>query len=545
MSPSFSKERWLRNAFVTITFLSTAYAQCIALKGSTMCPGYDAFQIDIKGGISTLEKFGIKMPTFTDVASFDKALLNATAFVADKELCSAYNSSVRVRYQNSMLCASIAHAEESQRCSRPQYPPSLCKTTCEAYAADFSRMVAATCAGDSKATEAASTIQSICSASSGWDSLRSTDTATCVDGVKLEAATCGWDNQAAMCEFCKTNTTDACCAANAAQCQIAPTTTAAATSTATTSYVIPPTSAPTNGSGNTGGNKSDTGLSTAAIGGIAGGGVGLVVLIALIFVCMRRSRRASPAKGNLSRNVSSGSGKYSISAPKLQEEGFSNIQIPMSNLPPVSKESAASAAAMGAGAGAVVAGAAAAGAAAGSMAGSDANKPSFCQAIYPYQASMADELDLTPGDIINVHRVFDDGWAVGTNLNTSAEGAFPVVCVTAVDENALDDDFEEVNMAAMTPMTLREEDQEGRRSPSGRNSPRSSLPSRPASPVHLPRRNSSIRDSAVIPTGTSPLTSSPLAGGSSSGKLTPPVRDTMMSEASSINRWWDGEGSKQ
>jgi hypothetical protein len=108
-----------------------------------------------------------------------------------------------------------------------------------------------------------------------------------------------------------------------------------------------------------------------------------------------------------------------------------------------------------------------------------------------------------------------------------------------VDESALDDDFEEVNMSSMPPMTLREEDQEGRRSPSGRNSPRSSLPSRSSSPVHLPRRNSSIRESAVIIPGTNPSTSSPLAGINNNGRQPSPpmVRDTMLSDASSVNRW--------
>ncbi len=148
---------------------------------------------------------------------------------------------------------------------------------------------------------------------------------------------------------------------------------------------------------------------------------------------------------------------------------------------------------------------------------------------------MADELDLSPGDIVNVQRVFDDGWAVGVNMNTSNEGAFPVVCVMFVDEASLDDDFEDVNMHSMTPMSHREDE--------SKSNPRSSMPSRASSPVHLPRRHSSmIRDSAVIPQGNNSMTSSPLAG----GKLQPPpaVRDTMMSDASSINRWWDGEGTK-
>ncbi|KAF9413538.1 hypothetical protein BGZ94_000686, partial [Podila epigama] len=238
---------------------------------------------------------------------------------------------------------------------------------------------------------------------------------------------------------------------------------------------------------------------------------------------------------NLSRQVSNSSGRYNISSPKMQEEGFGvssaaaipSAPIPMTALPALSP---ADTIAVGAGAGA------AAGAGARiSKAASEGGKQSYCQALYPYQASMADEMDLTPGDIVNVQRVFDDGWAVGVNMNTSNEGAFPVVCVMFVDESALDDDFEDVNMHSMTPMSVREDDATG-----GRSSPRSSLPSRASSPVHLPRRNSSmIRDSALLPGTNSPLTSSPLAGQNAGGRSTPPARDTMLSDASSINRWWD------
>jgi hypothetical protein len=295
-------------------------------------------------------------------------------------------------------------------------------------------------------------------------------------------------------------------------------------------------------------------MAAGTLGAIIGGSVGALVLAGLIiFLCVRRSRKSSGGKkgNNLSRQMSNSSGRYNISAPKVQEQGFSAAMstsqpIPMNTLisSGASDRSSLGAAVAAAGSGAAAGGAMAAGAAAGAGGREASGKQSYCQALYPYQASMADELDLTPGDIVNVQRVFDDGWAVGVNMNTSNEGAFPVVCVMFVDESALEDDFEDVNMHSMSPMTLREED-EGRRSPSGRNSPRSSLPSRSSSPVHLPRRNSSIRDSTVIIPGTNPMTSSPLAGGNApGGRMSPPARDTMLSDASSINRWWEGENAK-
>lgn len=274
----------------------------------------------------------------------------------------------------------------------------------------------------------------------------------------------------------------------------------------------------------------------AAFGGvIAGAAVLLLLIIAMCICCMRRKNSNGKGNGgakNLSRQMSNSSARYNISSPKIQEEGFGasspaaipSAPIPMTALPSLSTPEPI----VAVGAGAVAAGASKNG----------AGKQSYCQALYPYQASMADELDLSPGDIVNVQRVFDDGWAVGVNMSSGNEGAFPVVCVMFVDESALDDDFEDVNMHSMTPMSVREDDATG-----GRNSPRSSLPSRSSSPVHLPRRNSSmLRDSTLLP-GGSPMASSPLAG-VPGGRSTPPVRDTMMSDASSINRWWDGEGRK-
>ncbi|KAF9581603.1 hypothetical protein BGW38_001325 [Lunasporangiospora selenospora] len=364
-----------------------------------------------------------------------------------------------------------------------------------------------------------------------------------------------------MCQHCSSpaGAADECCKSAAAVACPKPVTSsvsAAGSPSSSTTGTVSPTTTPIAEKAN---DSPIPGLSMAAFGGIIAGGVVLILLFfALIVCCMRRGRHNKTgashpggAKG-VSRQMSSGSGRYNISAPKMQEEGFasSNMMnnsapIPMTALPmnnaahtgPVTT------------AGAVAAASVVADQDRKNSMIDDAppNGKKFCQALYPYQASMADELELTPGDIVNVHRIFDDGWAVGMNMNTSNEGAFPIVCVTFVEESALDDDFEDVNMHAMAPMTHREDD-------SGRQSPRSSLPSRASSPVHLPRRHSSmLRDSAILPLGnlSSPLASSPLAGHNANGghhnnNLAPPaMRDTMLSDASSINRWWDGEGSKQ
>ncbi|KAF9196954.1 hypothetical protein BGZ50_004541 [Haplosporangium sp. Z 11] len=518
---------------------------CVSLAGSTACPGFKDFQVDT-GLIDRYNTMGIKFNAFKTLAEFDAAVLSATPFQSSPT-CNNLTTTGNVRYQNTMMCSLAVLDEGSVRCKGGI--PGMCLTTCASYESSLRAKVGTACPNDAAAKTNLETLTRICSGTDAtfWGGLQDT-TATCFSGPVNEPTNCGLGSKDAMCAFCATNATDTCCSAATATCAPATTTSSIASTSATSSATPTPSNNDNNDSSKTGfGN-----LSTAALGGIIGGGVALLlILFAFIVCCIRRSKNKDNAGKNGSKNLArhmsnSSASKYKISSPKIQEEGFAGAMapsapIPMTALPPISITSEPAAAA-------VVAAAAANRASngsniAGGAPGGANGKQSYCQALYPYQASMADELDLTPGDIVNVQRVFDDGWAVGVNMNTSNEGAFPVVCVMFVDESALDDDFEDVNMHSMTPMSHREDE-------GAKGSPRSSMPSRASSPVHLPRRHSSmIRDSAILPglsnlntnsnSTLSPMTSSPLAGGK------PPVRDTMMSDASSINRWWDGEGVKQ
>ncbi|KAI1320288.1 hypothetical protein EDD11_001503 [Mortierella claussenii] len=533
---------WLARALLTATFLAaTTQGACISLAKSVACPYYSNFSVDTSIA-TTVKSYSIKMQAFTTVEEFDKAVFNATGFQTADD-CTGYNASIHIPYQNTLLCTIAVQDDNSAKCKGTPSSGSgaMCASSCTLYQEGLSAMVAARCPKAPKALSQLKEVTTICKRTqpTEWQGLHDIS-ASCVDSLKNEAAFCGLGSLTDKCTFCKTNSTNTCCSDAVAKC---PTTTTAATTT--TNFIAPPTVTQAGGSAPT---TEKTGLSAGAMGGIiAGSVVGILLISVALCMCWRRSNRHEPTKGAvLARQMSNSSGRYNISSPKLQEEGHvAATPIPMTTLPPIKTEPTS----FGFGAATAAAGAGAAiGAGATTIVGREAvGKQSYCQALYPYQASMADELDLTPGDIVNVQRVFDDGWAVGVNMNTSNEGAFPVVCVMFVDESALDDDFEDVNMHSMAPMTLREEDEQGRRSPSagGRNSPRSSLPSRSSSPVHLPRRNSSIRDSAVIVPGTNPMTSSPLAGNQNNngqqagpGRLTPPVmRDTMLSDASSVNRW--------
>lgn len=52
----------------------------------------------------------------------------------------------------------------------------------------------------------------------------------------------------------------------------------------------------------------------------------------------------------------------------------------------------------------------------------------YMVAIYNYNATMEDELNLKKGDRIRVEHQYDDGWGAGINETTKKFGAFPLIC---------------------------------------------------------------------------------------------------------------------
>ncbi|KAI8854956.1 hypothetical protein BC829DRAFT_485911 [Chytridium lagenaria] len=56
--------------------------------------------------------------------------------------------------------------------------------------------------------------------------------------------------------------------------------------------------------------------------------------------------------------------------------------------------------------------------------------------IHAYNPTLTDELPLVLGEDIIVLMSFDDGWGLGLNPTTGAQGAFPLVCVASLDEAA-------------------------------------------------------------------------------------------------------------
>ncbi|KAJ3098695.1 hypothetical protein HDU96_010981 [Phlyctochytrium bullatum] len=59
---------------------------------------------------------------------------------------------------------------------------------------------------------------------------------------------------------------------------------------------------------------------------------------------------------------------------------------------------------------------------------------STMRVIHPYAATLPDELELRLGEVVILLRSFDDGWGLGLDPRTGAQGAFPLVCVVSVRE---------------------------------------------------------------------------------------------------------------
>ncbi len=50
---------------------------------------------------------------------------------------------------------------------------------------------------------------------------------------------------------------------------------------------------------------------------------------------------------------------------------------------------------------------------------------SYLRAAHPYNPRLADELQLSPSDLVYIIKSYDDGWARGMNMRTGREGIFP------------------------------------------------------------------------------------------------------------------------
>ncbi|KAJ3034449.1 hypothetical protein HDV00_005028 [Rhizophlyctis rosea] len=52
--------------------------------------------------------------------------------------------------------------------------------------------------------------------------------------------------------------------------------------------------------------------------------------------------------------------------------------------------------------------------------------------IHEYAPALPDELELIPGDMVELKGSYDDGWGKGRNLRSGLEGTFPMACIEAI-----------------------------------------------------------------------------------------------------------------
>lgn len=190
---SSQRRHWLTRTLVPLALLiASTNAKCISLKGSTTCPGFDNLQVDTSAAATLTEMgLGLSIANFDNLAQFDKAIQEATAWYTSPKSC-GYNRTTHIRYQNTVACTLITQDSASVNCSPPNSALSMCRTTCTDYATSLAQMVAKTCPSDGDSNRIAKQLMDdTCTTAKSFSGLSSTDAAACVSGIKNEAATCG------------------------------------------------------------------------------------------------------------------------------------------------------------------------------------------------------------------------------------------------------------------------------------------------------------------------------------------------------------------
>ncbi|KAF9327171.1 hypothetical protein BGZ91_001588, partial [Linnemannia elongata] len=187
-----SRSSWLAKTLFSATLLAAgAQAACVSLANSVACPSYSSYSID-NSTLTSLRDFGIILQPFATQAEFDNVINNATAFQPESA-CSTYNTTVRIPYQNSVLCA-IA-VDVSSSCNANVKNPintALCITSCQTYESGFASLAKQVCPNNAAwETANLNALKTICSGSdpNNWQGLQSKAT-DCINSAVNEAAFC-------------------------------------------------------------------------------------------------------------------------------------------------------------------------------------------------------------------------------------------------------------------------------------------------------------------------------------------------------------------
>lgn len=305
----------------------------------------------------------------------------------------------------------------------------------------------------------------------------SENNATCIDGVTNEG-NCGYGPGVStqLCTACDPTgnmTVPACCydsKTDLSQCASYGHPGASlvrATSSAPPGFASPTATATNSNDQGAAANQdnSNSGLSGGQLAGIIVGCIVGALLIGALLAWLLFSRRRRNGNPEASRGFFYGAAGRSSSGDKAwnqSEEGTTRSlgESPMGEKHAGSSGHGPAAVGAGVGAGALAGGAAMAGASqrnspekrpdsqlSSGTGGSDGRGTTVAQvkdqytgqdifpgedvvAIYPYNASLNDEITLEPDQKVTILRLYDDGWALGKTRD-GQEGALPLVCVSS------------------------------------------------------------------------------------------------------------------
>ncbi|KAI9474134.1 MAG: hypothetical protein EXX96DRAFT_580714 [Benjaminiella poitrasii] len=388
---------------------------CFSLNGSTTCPAYHEFYISLSG----TQKLYPFLENVTDIASFDEAMTNyvksynlylSSMGCADK--ASTSETIPYARYSLTYLCTNLVQDTMYSLPCNYQYnlsPPPLCQQTCFQYTASIQDITddVSVCPNQ---VEKQSTLDYLNSSCIYWDGLNGT--VNCMIGMANEPNLCGFDELKKACTYCRSasGANDDCCLA-VSGCQA---------------------------------------LSVGAIIGIIIGCLVFVGIVGAVFCCCRNKRKNGMSFNGFMMNHSKRKNKQEQLHPDDSSSAFVYESLVSQHaLMPHSYNKLASSNSISTTTAAAVTPPATPPSLLHiqqpqqqqqqpTLAITQPTMEEFFEVKHPYPPQMGDELALHVGDIVCVAMNFDDGWALGFNVTTGLKGVFPLVCVTPVPEELLE-----------------------------------------------------------------------------------------------------------
>ncbi|WRT70939.1 uncharacterized protein IL334_007938 [Kwoniella shivajii] len=424
-----------------------------------------------------------------------------TKFGNDQLGCSNA-SQATIRWERTVLCSMWVNEMYSLSCTALYNSSTaatsmkmVCQSTCLEYSSsEYSIVNSSSFCPGSDLTQGRRDTQLVKDFTdcTNWTTLATNNTESCISGESNEG-NCGFGSSTnQLCDYCNNDNPDDCCYQGSTDVSVCGYTLPVRPN-ASSSSSLPNTATAT--SSPTGTTANDTaGRSSKITGGkLAGiivgsvlGGLLLLALLIFLLICMKKRRKqhqrdsvssfaASQARPNstsqqgifgyFTSNHGGGNGKQPMNT---SEKGLIGRYSGNGSSPTMGGETAYSQSAHGhtkstegliapsAAAAGFGAGAAGAGMTAGNRNSTGTVLPRVkdenqlgerwiepgmeVSVLWPYQASLPDELDLRPGMRLRVVRLFDDAWGTAEVISASTttgegsmlgkQGAFPIVCVS-------------------------------------------------------------------------------------------------------------------